>query len=185
MKKIILPLLILFVAFTCTGMLVSQQNKEDEKFQKAVDEYLEAYWKFYPTAATMAGFHQFDDKLEDLSERNLAKRQEELDEFNQKFVADIDKGLLSADFQIDHELIIDGLDLDLMLNEQLLPWEYNPLFYNNILKYTIKALINRFLLPKLVAQLMDRCAVATSWAGSFTTTIATPHRGKTGFYQVF
>ena len=142
MKKFILPFLILFVAFTCTGMLLSQQNKEDEKFQKTADKYMEAFWKFYPTAATIAGFHNFSNKLEDLSERNLAKRQEELDDFNQQLVADIDKSLLSADFQIDHELIIDGLDLDLMLNEQLLPWEYNPLFYNNILNYTIKALIN-------------------------------------------
>ncbi|MFC2158497.1 DUF885 family protein [Acidobacteriota bacterium] len=147
MKKFILPFLILFVAFMCTGMLLSQENKEDTKFQKTVDKYMEAYWKFFPTAATLAGFHNFYNKLEDLSERNLAKRQEELDDFNQQLVAEIDKSLLSADLQIEHELIIDGLDLDLMQSEQLLPWEYNPLFYNNILNYTIKALINSETVP--------------------------------------
>src|SRR4030043_79858 len=88
MRKRTLPV-ILFVfafAFLGLGLLLSQQNQEEAKFQKVMDAYLDAYWKFYPTAATMAGYHKYDDKLEDLSEKNIEKEPEEPPDQRVRFI---------------------------------------------------------------------------------------------------
>lgn len=125
-------------------MVIPQQNEEDAKFQKVLDAYFDALWKFYPTAATMAGFHKYDNKLEDLSRKNIEKRHEALDKFNQDLVAKVDKMKLSPDFMIDHEMMVDALDIEILDHEALVPWEYNPLFYNKIFNDCIRSLTEEF-----------------------------------------
>ena len=135
---------IVFVLFN-TGLLLSQQNEEDGKFQKLIEEFLDAIWKFQPTAGTMVGFHKYDNKLEDFSERNLERRMEELDKFNQDLVTKVDRTKMSSEFQIDHEIIMDALDLEKLKHEQLIPWEYDPIFYNTIFINCVKPLlVNEF-----------------------------------------
>ena len=144
MKKTIYAFLILFLIFFIPLMVTSQQNEEDGKFQKIMESYFDEMWKFYPTSATMEGFHKYDDKLEDLSSKNIEKRQETLDKFNQDFVANVDKMKLSPDFMIDHEMMVDALDLELLDHEALVPWEYNPLFYNKIFNNCLRSLTKEF-----------------------------------------
>ena len=73
MKKTAILLLVLIFAVMSTTQLFAFQNEEDEKFQKLLDEYFDAYWKFYPTEATLAGFTKYNDKLEDFREKNIEK----------------------------------------------------------------------------------------------------------------
>jgi hypothetical protein len=141
-KTAILFFALAFVALS-TVQLFSQQSAEDQKFQKLLDSYFDAYWKFYPTAATLAGFHSYDDKLEDFKIKTLEKRQDELDEFNQQLVAEIDSQRLSPDYRIDHALIVAAIDRELMLHEMMLPWEYNPIFYNQIFLNCIHGLFSK------------------------------------------
>jgi hypothetical protein len=122
-------------------MLFAQENAEDKKFNEAVDKYLDAFWKFYPTAGTMVGFHKYDKELEDLSSKNIGKRHTELDELNQEFVAKIDRFALSPELQIDHEIIVEALDMELIRHESVVPWAYNPLFYNDIFANCVKSLM--------------------------------------------
>ena len=140
MKKTSILLLVLIFTVMSTTQLFSQQNAEDEKFQKLLDSYFDAYWKFYPTAATLAGFDKYNDKLEDFRDKNLERRQEEMDVFNKEIVVEINSQSLSPDFQIDHALLVNALDIDAMQHEMLVPWEYNPLFYNKIFMNCIRAL---------------------------------------------
>jgi len=141
MKKTLSLVLILVFALGSMGLLSAQQNKEDQKFQKTLDKYFDALWKFYPTAATMAGYHKYDKKLEDLDKKDIEKRHEELDALNQAFVADIDKSALSPEIQIDHEIILNSLSLELTKHEMTLPWAYNPLFYNDIFLNSVRSLM--------------------------------------------
>ncbi len=141
MKKILSLLFILIFTLGSIGMLSAQENKEDKKFQKTLDKDFDALWKFYPTAATMAGFHKYDKKLEDLDKKDIEKRHEELDALNQAFVADIDKSALSQEVQIEHEMIINSLSLELTKHEMTLPWAYNPLFYNDIFLNSVRSLM--------------------------------------------
>ncbi|MGD2245114.1 MAG: DUF885 family protein [Candidatus Aminicenantes bacterium] len=147
MKKTAFLLSVLMFMAMSTSQLFSQQNAEDKKFQKFLDSYFEAYWEFYPTAATLAGFHDNDDELEDFRERNLEKRHDELDAFNQELVAEIDRQKLSLEFQIDHAMMVDALDRDLIQHEMLLPWEYNPIFYNRIFLSCIRSLFVKEFAP--------------------------------------
>jgi hypothetical protein len=144
MRKLSVPIALgIFCVFAIFGLgvLFSQQNQEEAKFQKAIDNYLDGYWKFYPTAATLAGYHKYDDKLEDMSEKSIDRHHDELDGFNQELVTKVDKTKLGQDSQVDYEIIRNALDLELIRHENLLPWEYNPIFYNQILLHSVKSLL--------------------------------------------
>jgi len=141
MRKAFVPFVLVVFAFFSLGFLFSQQNQEEAKFQKTVDSYLDAYWKFYPTAATLAGFHNYDAKLEDLSGKNIERHQDDLDLFTQELVTKVDKTKLGAEGQIDYDILRSALELEVMRHENLVPWEYNPLFYNEILLNCIRGLL--------------------------------------------
>ncbi|MGB2905890.1 MAG: DUF885 family protein [Candidatus Aminicenantaceae bacterium] len=141
MRKTLTLLIVLVFALSSSGWLFSQQNAEDEKFQKTVDNYLDAFWKFYPTAGTMAGYHKYDNKLEDFSTRSLERRHDELDELNQELVAKVDMTKLSTEVHIDHEIIVEALDMELIRHEAVVPWAYNPLFYNDIIENCIRSIL--------------------------------------------
>lgn len=147
MRKRNIPLIVLIIALVNVGLTFSQGNKEEPKFQKILDDYFDALWKFYPTAATLAGYHNYDNKLEDLSSKNREKRHEALDKFNQEFVAKVDRTKLSADLQIDHEIMVNALEFELLRHENLVPWEYNPIFYNTIFKDCIRSLVTKEFAP--------------------------------------
>lgn len=147
MKKTIIPLLIFFIILLTSTLVVSQQNEEDKKFQKFLESYFDELWKFYPTAATLAGYHKYDNKLEDLSNKKIEKRREALDKFNQELVAKIDRLILSPEFQIDHEIMVDVLDFEFFNHENLLPWEYNPLYYNEIFINCVRSLLTKEFAP--------------------------------------
>lgn len=141
MRKALTLLFVFAFVLMNIGLLLSQQNAEDEKLQKIVNSYFDDLWKFYPTTATVAGYHKYDDKLEDLSSKNIDKHHDALDSFNQEFKTKIDKMKLSPERQIDLELMVNAIDLELLKHENLLPWEYNPLFYNHLFINCIRSLL--------------------------------------------
>jgi hypothetical protein len=147
MKKISISLFIFVFVLFNAGLLLSQQNEEDGKFVKLLEDYLDAMWKFQPTLGTLAGFHKYDNKLGDFSEKNVDKRMEELDKFNQDLVTKVDRTKMSPDFQIDHEMLMDALDLEKLKLEQLIPWEYDPIFYNTIFINAIRPLFTKEYAP--------------------------------------
>lgn len=147
MKKALFALTLFVFLFSGLGFLLSQQNGEDAKFAKTLDSYLDEMWKFYPTAATLAGFYKYNDKLEDLSAKNIDKRHDALDSFNQQFVAKIDRTKLSPEMLIDFEMVTDALHLEYLKHENLLPWDYNPIFYNEIFLFSLKSLLGKEFAP--------------------------------------
>jgi len=140
MKKVALSLLVFAWVVIGFGQLYAQ-SPEDAKFQKMIDAYLDGMWKFYPTAATLAGFTKYNDKLEDLDGGAIEKRHDALDAFNKELVAKVDRSKLSSENQSIHTMMVDALDLEFVKFENLLPWEYNPLFYNDIFLNSIRGLL--------------------------------------------
>jgi hypothetical protein len=143
MKRRFIPFALTLALMLGLGALVAGQGPDDAKFQKAMDSFLDEYWKFYPTAATLAGYHKYDSTLEDFSEGVLEKRTNSLDTFNQEFVSKINKANLSPDNQIDMDIIVDALEYDLFRHENLVPWEYNPLVYNEVIYNSVHGLLTR------------------------------------------
>lgn len=142
MRKTLILVLIAAGILLGTGVMQSQQNGEDAKFAKFVDTFLDAYWKFYPTAATLNGFDKYNDKLEDLAESNIEKYLAGLDKFNAELINKIAKDKLSPEAQIDIELIRNLIDYDQLRLEKIAAWRMNPLYYNEILYYSLAALLN-------------------------------------------
>jgi len=140
MKRLVLSVLILAVATLGLGQLYAQ-TPEDAKLQKMIDAYLDGMWKFFPTSATLAGNPKYNDKLEDFGSGPIEKRTDALDAFNQDLVAKVDKSKLSPENQVLHSMMVDALDLEFIKFENLLPWEYNPLFYNEILLQSVRGLL--------------------------------------------
>jgi hypothetical protein len=147
MNRKFIPFVILLFVFLIVSLLLSKEENEDEKFKKTLEAYHDGLWKFYPTSATLAGYHKYDDRLESFSSKSIEKRHEALDEFNQEFVAKVDRTKLSPEVQIDHEMILDALDLELFRHENLVPWEYNPIFYNQIFANCVRPLLTKEFAP--------------------------------------
>ena len=110
MRKICFVLLVLVFLLSSTVVLTSGQS-EDEKFQKFLDSYFDALWKFYPSLGTLQGYHKYDDKLEDMGKKNIEKMHDTLDKFNQELVAKIDRFGLNPDNQIDHAMMVGIVDV--------------------------------------------------------------------------
>jgi len=140
MKKVVMFFLVFALVVIGFGRLYAQ-SPEDAKFQKMIDSYLDGMWRFYPTAATLAGFTKYNDKLEDLGSGAIEKRHDALDAFNQELVAKVDRSKLSPENQSLHAMMVDALDLEFVKFENLLPWEYNPLFYNDIFLNSVRGLL--------------------------------------------
>ncbi len=140
MKKTAAVIAVLALVACTTGILLAQ-SAEDAKFKKFQDSFWDAYFKFYPTAGTMQGFTKYNDKLEDPSEGALDKFNEQLDAFNQELVTKIDRTKLSADNQVDHELYLDFLDLEFLKLQYTLPWQDNPLLYNDLFINSLRSLL--------------------------------------------
>ncbi|MGB9005744.1 MAG: DUF885 domain-containing protein [Candidatus Aminicenantales bacterium] len=147
MRRRLIPLLLAAFVLFSLGLLISAQGPEDSKFQKSLEAYLDAYWKFYPTSGTLAGYTKYNDRLEDLNPNAVEKRNNELDIFNQELVTKINKANLSPENQADLEILVDALDLELFRHESLVPWEYNPLFYNEILANCVQGLLGKNTAP--------------------------------------
>lgn len=140
MKKTFGILAILAILSVASAPLAAQ-NGEDVKFKKFQDTFWDAYFKFFPTAGTQAGFPKYMEKLEDFSEGAVEKFHDGLDAANQELVTKIDKTKLSPEIQIEHEMLMDFLDLEFVKFEMLLPWEYNPLHYNDLFINSVRSLL--------------------------------------------
>jgi len=140
MKKTAIVLAALAL-FACGAGALLAQSPEDAKFKKFQDNFWDAYFKFYPTAGSLQGYAKYNDKLEDPTEGNLDKFNEILDGFNQELVSKIDKGKLSADNQVEHEMFLDFLDLEFLKLQNLVPWEYNPLLYNDLFLNSLRSVL--------------------------------------------
>src|SRR5206468_12171523 len=54
-------------------------------FDQLVDSYFDFFFQMSPTAATQAGFHQYDAKLEDFSQSGVEAETAGLTRFRKKF----------------------------------------------------------------------------------------------------
>jgi len=140
MRKTAVVLAALAILACGTGALQAQ-SPEDAKFKKFQDSFWDAYFKFYPTSGTLQGYTKYNDKLEDPSEGALDKFNEVLDGFNQELVSKIDKTKLSPDNQLEHEMLLDFLDMEFLKLQNLIPWEYNPFLYNDLFVNSLRSLL--------------------------------------------
>jgi uncharacterized protein (DUF885 family) len=106
----------------------------------------EAYFKFNPTAGTSAGFHQYDNQLEDYSRASIDRQIAVLKKFKNEFssISQIKPG---EEQWVDLNLILDNINSSLLTLEQLRPWEKNPDVYSSGITGSIFVIMARTFAP--------------------------------------
>src|SRR4026207_2461302 len=89
------------------------RQPEGTTMSSFVDEYFDAYFDWSPSAATSIGFHQYDSKLEDLSQNAIERRIERLKQL-QSGLTRARNGQLTTDEQIDAEIIESQIQAELL-----------------------------------------------------------------------
>ncbi|MDQ6913697.1 MAG: DUF885 family protein, partial [Verrucomicrobiota bacterium] len=129
------------------------------------DRYLDEYFRMFPTRATEAGRHDFDDALEDLSPKRLA----EWVEFNRQSRAQIEESLgksdLSLDERLDFEALFAQIDRELHLQTVLRRPECDPLYWTSIVGNATIFLLLRDDLP--LVQRQERARVRSRLLPAF------------------
>ena len=62
--------------------LAAHPDSPKEQFQKLSDQYFDqVYFPYQPTAGTVAGYHQYDSRLEDFSQARINAEVADLNRF--------------------------------------------------------------------------------------------------------
>jgi len=110
-----------------------------------VDDYFNAYFEWNPSTATSAGLHQYDHKIEDYSADAIAKRIENLKQFQSRLAGL--PSLRTADESIDSEILEGQIRAELLDLETLETWRHNPMNYVSLPGAAIDNLMKRNFAP--------------------------------------
>ncbi len=104
-----------------------------QQFAQLSDEYFDQlYFRYAPSSATAAGFHQYDSQLEDLSRPAIDAEIATLHGFERRIEA-IHPDNLPANFvpRSDREIVLANIRSQLLTLEVIRPWEKNPDDYSS------------------------------------------------------
>ena len=109
----------------------SAQAHADKSLSSLADNYFDqVYFPFGPTNGTLAGFHQYDTKLEDYSRAGVDGEVQALHAFLPKIEA-VTPSTLSETARGDRQMILNNIHSTLLTLEVIRPWEKNPDFYSS------------------------------------------------------
>jgi uncharacterized protein (DUF885 family) len=113
----------------------------DAQYDQLVDEYFDGYFNIHPTEGTAAGFHQYDSRLEDLSQPGIEHDVAFLKAYQQKFAAirSPSRPIAAADLELLRSSIAGQL-LDL---ENIRMWEKDPDHYSSFVSASAFTIMSR------------------------------------------
>ncbi len=128
--------------------LAGCMNQKDPQadFLLFEDEYFNEYYRWSPSAGTQAGYHIFDDQMEDVS---AAAHQNRLTviQRQQQWLDSIPRDRLTPQQQIDHEFLTNRLAAERYDLETLETWRRNPMGYAALPGNAIDLLVKRNFAP--------------------------------------
>jgi uncharacterized protein (DUF885 family) len=125
---------------------LSAETQTVADFNLLVDKYFDFYFSFHPTEATAAGFHQYDQKLEDYSAAAHDQQIRGLKEFLAKFEA-VDGSKLPANTGADLEWIMSSIHSGLLELENIQMWRKDPDHYTGAVTNSIFLIMKRNYAP--------------------------------------
>jgi uncharacterized protein (DUF885 family) len=119
----------------------------DAQLMQLADQYLDGYYfPNNPTAATLAGVHRYDDRLEDYSLPGLRQRIQALHSFERRFQA-FDPGALSERVRGDRELLLSNIRSALLDLETIRPRQKNADVYSSGITNSAFSIMQRDFAP--------------------------------------
>jgi len=116
------------------------------EFNEMVDKYFDEYFHFHPSQGTAAGFHQYDNELEDYSQKS---RDAEL-----SFLLETKQGagyaqteFLNEEQRIDLKLISNAINSRILELQEIRMWQKNPNLYSARATSSIFELMSRDFAP--------------------------------------
>ena len=105
-------------ALSLTLLLTATSMAKPRTFHELVDAYFDDYFKAHPTAGTLAGFHQYDNRLEDFSLASHTETRQRLVKYLAEFQA-INPRTLSTLDRDDREIMIATIHSALLEEERV------------------------------------------------------------------
>ncbi len=143
----ILALVALILVLTAVAATAEPMG-EDAKLAAYFRSYLDEDFRRHPYAATRAGDHSYDDRLEDLS----PKARTDDRAFVERTLAELPKRVeyakLSRAGQIDYEILRHALRYAVWQNEHLKPFETNPRLWTEYLSDSVFNLLTQSTQPR-------------------------------------
>jgi uncharacterized protein (DUF885 family) len=145
------PCILFFALFTLLVSLfhpaqAQSTSPANADFDKLVDEYFDFYFHANPTQATEAGFHQYDNQLEDFSsaavDTEIAGLQKYLAKFEQ-----VPKTQLPEFAAGDLEFLCSQIRADLLELQQIQMWKKDPDNYTSGVSNGVFVLMSRTFAP--------------------------------------
>ncbi len=121
-------------------------SSASESANPLIERYFDLYFHFHPTAATTAGFHQYDTQLEDFSRSNLDREAQALKSFLPDLQNALRKGppALTAD---DLRFVESQIRARLLELETIRMWQKDPDLYASSQAYSIFVVMKRDFAP--------------------------------------
>jgi uncharacterized protein (DUF885 family) len=145
-----------FAALLLIGFIMSASravHAEKEKFTQiywkkvfvhASDEYFDQlYFPYQPTQGTLVGYHQYDAKLEDLSQSSINAQIASLKGFEKRFESMCPKASFDIATRGDCEIVLGNIRSSLLSLETIRLWEKDPDVYSTTLANAAFTLIER------------------------------------------
>ena len=118
-----------------------------QTFDYLSEQYFDqVYFKYQPTAGTVAGFHEYDTQLEDYSAATLEKQRAALHVWEKKIAA-IDPEALDAPQAADRDILLNSIRAEILSLEVVRPLEKNPDAYSSGATGAIFVLMERPFAP--------------------------------------
>jgi len=124
-------------------------GRDDARFEAIAHRYFYAGFALSPMAATLAGVHRYDRRLDDVSAAAEA-RDVALDEATLAALHGVDPFRLSRDVAVDEKMLVAHVEDDLLLVRDLQLWRHNPDAYVGLGSGSIFSLMERNFAPRRV-----------------------------------
>ncbi|WP_240006620.1 DUF885 domain-containing protein [Pseudaquidulcibacter saccharophilus] len=121
-------------------------NVIDNLFGETAKDWLEDMLKSSPVSATQIGKHDYDEMVDDLGIQAIQGSAQKAKTFLAK-LEKINRKALSKPVAIDYNLLVNSLKSQIWNIETLKEWEWNPLYYQNVIGSAIYNLMARDFAP--------------------------------------
>ena len=123
-------IILLLIIVTSIFWFLNAQSP-DHRFASLADDYFDHfYFPENPTAATSAGIHRYDDKLEDYSKADVDRQINQLKKY-EELVKQFIPLALTQRVQGDRALLLFSIKSQLLTLQTIRPWEKNPDYYSS------------------------------------------------------
>jgi uncharacterized protein (DUF885 family) len=145
-KTILIPVLCGLFCLPLCNCGRKGAEMEHQKFEQMAYEFLQGFYQAHPVWATDIGEHQYDDLIDDYSERAIKEEILRLRLYMDRMKS-IDTLKLDAVNQVDYKILRNEIADQLLRYEELRPYQNSPVMYTRLIGEAINSLISRDFAP--------------------------------------